>query len=210
MILGGRVRLTFRIMLKIADIEAPAPHLGFFQPDSSFVPRNHLETPIFFPQPGTRRQWPSIILEIGRTEHKTDLVALRNDILGPNTQINVWVGIQFFYHEPDLGDSQPSVNRWWMGVWHRNVSQGQAQSNHFLPPICLGQLSGSEEELVSTVRHEVFRIPTWLLFWPGEPPNTETTPSVCASIDLVAENFRQAILKDRQFNQKFRKHSEQQ
>ena len=178
----GQVSLTFRIALKLVDIEAPAPHIGFFQPDSSFAPRN-------------RRRWPTIILEVGRTEHMADLVAFRNEILGPNTQINVWVGIQLFYQEPDLANPRQYVNRWWMGVWHRNVSQGQRQPNHLLPPICLGQLSGSEGELLAIVRHEVFRIPTWLLFWPDNPPNTETEPALRASFDLSAEKFRQVILE---------------
>ena len=194
-----QVILTFRIRLNIADIEAPAPHIGFFQPDSSFVPSNRphpSDNPIFLLQPGTRATWPTIILEVGRTEHTTHLVAFRDDILGPNTQINVWVGIQLFYHEPDIADPRQYVKRWWMGVWHRNVSPGQAKSNHLLPPVCLGQLSGSGEELVSTVRHEIFRIPTWLLFWPGNPPTAETMPTLRASFDLVAENFRQVILEN--------------
>src|SRR5436189_2825958 len=115
-------------------------------------------------QQGTNKYFPTLVLEVGLSQTMPELLALRDLYLGPNTQVNVYVAIKVFL------DINGDANRWWMGVWHRNVTPGNPGPAPVDDPIVeLGQLphnpgTGQGHVLVSAPRHEFFIVPTWLLY----------------------------------------------
>jgi len=117
------------------------------------------------------------------------LLALRDLYLGPNTQVNVYVAIKVF------SDDNGVANRWWMGVWHRNVTLGSLAPAPVNNPIVeLGQLphnlnTGKGHVLVSAPRNEQFIIPTWLLYHPMQIP----PPAIPQNLVLDVEQFRLTI-----------------
>jgi hypothetical protein len=113
--------------------------------------------------------------------------------LGLGTEIIVWIGIKIFM---DKVNGVMKMNRWWIGVYHRcGIVQNQPLPAVASPAVCIAELPHNQShELIATPRNEIFQIPIWMLYYPGQepnpPPNCNPPPVM---FDLRLETYRQII-----------------
>jgi hypothetical protein len=135
-------------------------------------------------------------MEVARcNETMTKVFRLRDMYLGLGTEIIVWIGIKIFFNKVN---GVTKMNRWWMGVYHRGgIVQNQPFPAVASPPVCIAELPrGQAHELIATPRNEIFQIPIWMLYYPGQepnpPPNYNPLPVV---FDIRLEEYRQIIAR---------------
>jgi hypothetical protein len=173
------------------------------QPDSQFRPQDQNppnQFNSFQYQPGTTNLWPTIVVEIARTQSQPELIELMGFYLSPQTQVNVFVGIKVF-NDP-LNRRVPK--RWWMGVYIRQINPPAPSRAHPGPlihprPICVGQLAHPNYDLLTTPQNKQWMIPIDVLFFPVPiPPNPSSVPAGFIfpqqGLVLDVDQFREVIL----------------
>ena len=179
------------------------PGYGVKQPDSQFRPRDQ-DPPNQFNsfqyQPGTTSLWPTIVVEVARTQSQPELIELMELYLSHQTQVNVFVGIKVF-NDP-LNRRVPK--RWWMGVYIRQINPpapSPALPGLLLPPrpVCVGQLAHPHHDLLTTPQNKQWMIPIDVLFFPIPiPPNPPSVPAGFIfpqqGLVLDVDQFREVVL----------------
>lgn len=179
------------MLILFLDIHLPG--YGIKQPDSQFRPRDQLlpgpNSPFQY-QKGTTQMWPTVVLEVARTQSQPELMHLMNLYLSAQTQINVFIGVKVY---PD--PANPNVfRRWWMGVYARNLNPANPSG-----PVTIGQLSHPHHPLLSAPQNIIWHIPINVLFHPLiVPPNPPSTPQgfifPANGLAIDVDRFRRVIL----------------
>lgn len=110
-------------------------------------------------QPLLGRPWPTLVMRVGNSHGATELMALRDVVLGPQTQINVFVGVAYNRNTTRERDS------WWICVGCRNVMAPPPPPNapDTYPPYLIVEtppVNGHYPLVEDPVENPIWTIPT--------------------------------------------------
>jgi hypothetical protein len=106
-------------------------------------------------------------MEVGVSQ--TELMTIRDVVLGHRTQINVFVGVSYIRNTTRDRDS------WWVCAAFRDVNALPPPPNapDTYPPCIIletPQVNGRYPLVEDPIQNSIWMIPTWVLYWPEPVP----------------------------------------
>jgi hypothetical protein len=134
-------------------------------------------------------------MEAGNSQGPTELMAIRDLVLGHRTQINVFIGVSYNRNTTRDRDT------WWVCVASRDVTAPPPPPNapDTYPPCIyleMPTVNGRYPIVEYPIQNFIWMVPTWLLYWPEPVPALQPLLPPALQIDLEA--IRRVILEDRE------------
>jgi hypothetical protein len=168
-------------------------------PDASFRPYPRpnpamLNAALVRLQPLFAKPWPTIHLEVGNSQRVPDIITIRNNVLGHQTQVNAFFAVVY------NRNSTPARDSWWACLAHRDTNAPPPSLNS--PATYPGNTVVGELQKVNgkymkindpLPANTVWRVSTNLLFHPQPIP--VLVPPLPPTLDIDLEIYRQTILR---------------
>jgi hypothetical protein len=147
-------------------------------------------------QPFFGKPWPTVVFEAGIGQQVTDIIGIRDNILGHTTGVNIFFAVKY------IENSEPELASWWACLAVRNTNAPPIPPNADpKEPTCLvlGELAKVDEQYqrldVAITGNPIWRVPTYLLFHPEPIP--VVVPPLPPTLDIDLEAYRHALLRTR-------------